>query len=143
VRLSRAELSGPAEIDAWQAEVEQHFAQEIQYHFAAEEAEVFPIARHHGALAPLVDELIAEHGQLRQHFAQAQARALSGPDLRRFAEMLSTHIRKEERQLFEEMQQHLTPAELATIGKRVAEALAATPQACITPTEEILKTSRS
>jgi hemerythrin-like domain-containing protein len=143
VRINRAELASSAEMEAWQAEVEQHFGQEIQYHFAAEEAEVFPLARRHGELASLVDELLAEHNQLRNYFAEAQARKLDGTELRRFAEMLSGHIRKEERQLFEEMQKHVGAAELASMGERVDRALESVPQVCITPTEESLKAPRS
>lgn len=140
VRISRAHLSTPAELKAWQSEVEQHFALEIQYHFAAEEEHLFPMARRYGNLDSLVDELVTEHAQLRKDFARAKARELDGPELRQFAETLSTHIRKEERQLFEDMQKHMTAAELATIGEGIESALAAVPQACITPTEQTLKT---
>jgi len=143
VRISRAHLSTPAELKAWQSEVEQHFALEIQYHFAAEEEHLFPTARRYGDLGPLVDELVAEHARLRKYFARAKARELEGPELRQFAETLSTHIRKEERQLFEEMQKHMTAEELATIGERVEGTLAAAPQACITPTEQTLNTQET
>ena len=51
VRINRAPLATAREVQAWQAEVEQHFALEIQYHFAAEEKEVFPVA---GKVADLV-----------------------------------------------------------------------------------------
>ena len=141
VRINRAPLSTPREVLQWQAEVEQHFALEIQYHFAAEEKEVFPLARKTSALVPLVEELLAEHARLRKYFEQAQARALDAPTLRQFVETLSTHIRKEERQLFEEMQKHLSPAELERMGGHVEESLAPATEACITPTEEILKRS--
>ena len=140
VRIHREPLSTPAELQAWQSEIPQHFEQEIQYHFAAEESHLFPAARHYSELSPLVDQLLAEHARLRQYFAQSAARVLDRPGLRQFAEALSTHIRKEERQLFEGMQKHMTPEALLKIGRLIAEALAAAPQACITPTEAILKT---
>ena len=141
VRINRAPLASPRELQAWQAEVEQHFALEIQFHFAAEERDVFPRARQQGHLAPLVDELLAEHAQLRESFERAKARQLDGPALRQFAEMLSGHIRKEERQLFEEMQKHMSAAELETMGGRVEEDLVPAAEVCITPTEQILKSS--
>ncbi len=34
VRINRATLSSPEELQAWQAEIQQHFEQEIQYHFS-------------------------------------------------------------------------------------------------------------
>ncbi len=139
VRINRAPLATARELQAWQAEVEQHFALEIQYHFAAEEKEVFPVARTVADLVPLVEELVGEHARLREYFAGAQARTLDGPSLRQFAEMLSAHIRKEERGLFEGMQQQVSPSELERMGGHIEEDLAPAVEACITPTEEILK----
>jgi hemerythrin-like domain-containing protein len=139
VRINRATLATPREVQAWQAEVDQHFALEIQYHFAAEEKDVFPLARGVADLVPLVEQLVAEHAELREYFARAQAGTLDGPMLRKFAETLSGHIRKEERLLFEEMQKHLSPLELGKMGGLVEEDLAPAAGVCITPTEEILK----
>ncbi len=139
VRIHRAALSSPAEVAAWQSEIQQHFDQEIRYHFAAEEAHLFPAARQYPELASLVDELLAEHQQLRAYFAQASAAKLDGEGVRRFAEKLSGHIRKEERQLFEGLQRRMTPPMLAEIGEQIVHALGAAPEACITPTESILK----
>jgi iron-sulfur cluster repair protein YtfE (RIC family) len=143
VRINRAALGTPAELKAWQSEIVQHFQQEIQFHFAAEETHLFPAARRHAGLSPLVDELLLEHSQLRHHFAQAAAGALDRPGLRRLAETLSTHIRKEERQLFEGMQKQMTSQELRMIGALVDEALAAAPQTCIVPTETSGKTPKA
>jgi hemerythrin-like domain-containing protein len=80
---------------------------------------------------------------LRNYFSQAKARELDRAQLRQFAETLSAHIRKEERQLFEEMQEHMSAAELAVLGQRVEGSLAAAPQACIAPAEESLKTQKA
>jgi hemerythrin-like domain-containing protein len=139
VRINRARLSSAAELRAWQSEIQQHFEQEIQHHFAAEEAHLFPAARRHPDLVQLVEELLAEHSQLRGYFAQAAARALDRGSLGQFADTLSAHIRKEERQLFEAMQKAMTPEELQSIGALVAEAFARLPQACIVPTESTMK----
>jgi hemerythrin-like domain-containing protein len=143
VRINRAALASPGEWKAWQSEIQQHFEQEIQYHFAAEETYLFPVARRYPELRPLVDELLAEHAQLRHAFARAAAGDLDRSGLRRFAETLSSHIRKEERQLFEEMQKQVTRAELQKIGGLIDEALAAAPAACIVPTETTLKDDNS
>ena len=139
VRIRRAPLATAKEICAWQAEVEQHFQLEIQHHFAAEEAHLFPKARGIAELAPLVDELLAEHAQLRADFAQTTSRSLDAAGLRRFVETLSGHIRKEEGLLFEGMQRALPAQEMREIGRLVAEALARVPELCITPTEQVLK----
>jgi len=138
VRINRASLATPSELKAWQSEITQHFEQEIQYHFAAEEAHLFPAARHVSELSPLLDELVAEHAELRDYFARASGGALDRAELRAFVEKLSSHIRKEERQLFEGMQAKMGAEELLKIGARVEESLAAAPQTCIVPTESKL-----
>jgi hemerythrin-like domain-containing protein len=140
VRLNRASLATPAELAAWQSEIQQHFQQEIRHHFAAEEAHIFPAACRYPDLRPLVDELLAEHTQLRGYFGQAASRALDATSVRRFADALSSHIRKEERQLFEAMQNTLSRAELKAIGALVEEAFEGLPDTCIVPTESTLGT---
>ena len=139
VRIRRAPLATAREVRAWQAEIEQHFQVEIQHHFAGEEAHVFPRARNIAELSPLVDELLAEHAQLRADFSRATSRSLDAAGVRRFAEALSAHIRKEEGLLFEGMQQKLSAQEMQEIGRQVAQALARVPELCITPTEQVLK----
>jgi hemerythrin-like domain-containing protein len=143
VRINRAPLSTPRELDAWQAEIQQHFKQEIQYHFAAEEAALFPAARRFSELRSLVEGLIADHTQLRNYFTNATNRTLDREALHKFAELLSTHIRKEERQLFEGMQKQMTPEELQKVGVGLDTALAAVPQTCIVPAETTLGKSDS
>jgi hemerythrin-like domain-containing protein len=139
VRLNRAALSTPTELAAWQTEIQQHFEQEIQIHFTAEETDLFPAAARYPELSPLVEELIAEHAQLRDHFAKAASRTLDRKDVREFAELLSAHIRKEERQLFEGMQRAIPPEELLQIGACLDRSLAAASELCIVPTEATLE----
>ena len=45
VRLDRAIQAGGVDLEAWQAEIQQMFEQEIAFHFAAEEKELFPGGR--------------------------------------------------------------------------------------------------
>lgn len=143
VRINRATLSSPEELQAWQAEIQQHFEQEIQYHFNAEEADLFPVARRYPQLAHVVEELISEHAVLRDYFRKAVARSLDQVGLRQFAETLSSHIRKEERQLFEGIQQCLNPEELAKAGLALDKTLVAAPVACIVPTEATLRNAKA
>ena len=139
VRISRARLANPSELRAWQSEIAEHFEQEIRYHFDAEEAHLFPAAREFPELSALVDELLAEHAQLRDYFSRAAGGMLDRQGLCAFAETLSSHIRKEERKLFEGMQEKIAPDAFAKIGAKVDQTLAAVSQACIVPTESKLK----
>jgi hemerythrin-like domain-containing protein len=52
-----------------------------------------------------------------------------------FAQQLSAHIRKEERQLFERLQQLMSARELETVGIQLQAALKESSQACILPNE--------
>ena len=133
VRIDRASPIGDADLDAWQAEVAQHFESEIRIHFAAEERVLFPAERRFPELGPLVDELLLDHFMLRECFAEAEAREMSAADLSEFAQRLSTHIRKEERQLFERMQELMSQGELARLGQGLEEALKEASQACALP----------
>ncbi len=133
VRIERALQAGETGLAAWQAEIQQHFEQEISIHFAAEEKELFPAASRFRDLQPLVRELLADHGVLREAFARAAAQTLEPAGLRAFAVRLSAHIRKEERQLFEEMQKRMTPEELTALGTELETALKRASQACALP----------
>ncbi len=135
VRIDRAQPIPNADLEAWQAEIEQHFEQEIKFHFAAEEQVLFPAARHFPELVPLVEELVADHATLRESFSQAEARRMSAESLTAFAQKLSTHIRKEERQLFESMQHLMTPEELAQLGEQLEAALKDAAQSCMLTNE--------
>ncbi len=135
VRIDRAQPIPEKDLHAWQTEIEQHFEQEIKVHFAAEEAEVFPAARKFSELSPLVEDLLADHACLRESFAHAQARRMTVTTLPAFAQRLSNHIRKEERQLFKRLQELMTQQELGVLGKRLETALTEAHQTCLLPGE--------
>jgi len=134
VRLDRALQAGDAELGAWQAEIRQIYEQQIGVHFAAEEQVLFPAAQKFSELRPLVNELLNEHATLQDFFTRATARAMTENDLREFAKTLSDHIRKEERQLFERMQQLMKPEDLASLGQALDKALDSASDSCILPT---------
>jgi hemerythrin-like domain-containing protein len=135
VRLDRAIQAGEVDLEAWQAEIQQQFEQEIENHFAAEEKELFPAAARFSEMQPLVDELLADHSVLRDLFSRAAARSLDRQRLIDFVEKLSHHIRKEERQLFEAMQKAMNPQELAALGMALDASLKTAPLACALPSE--------
>ena len=63
-------------------------------------------------------------------FAAAADRSLNREELHAFVEALAQHIRKEERQLFEAMQQVMGPDQLAAIGAALQKALQGSVTAC-------------
>ena len=134
VRIERASPVPDTDLDAWQAEIAQHFQSEIGIHFTAEERVLFPTASRFRDLVPLVEELLADHADLREQFHSAQTRTMSASDLSAFAQRLSIHIRKEERQLFERLQELMTPEELGLLGQQLDQALQDAEQSCILPT---------
>jgi hemerythrin superfamily protein len=133
VRIDRASPIPEAELAAWQAEIAQHFRTEIRIHFAAEEQFVFPAARAFPELNLLVEELISEHASLRERFAKAEAQGMSGGEIGEFARKLSAHIRKEERQLFEQLQELMNEKDLAALGHKLEDALRDAEQSCALP----------
>jgi hemerythrin-like domain-containing protein len=60
---------------------------------------------------------------------------MSAADVSAFAQQMSAHIRKEERQLFERMQELMSQEEMALLGQGLDQALKDAAQACILPTE--------
>jgi iron-sulfur cluster repair protein YtfE (RIC family) len=135
VRIERASPIPEINLPAWQDEIVLLFRAEIGCHFAAEEEFVFPAARQFEELIPLVDELSADHASLRERFSRAQAERLSADEVLALAQRLSTHIRKEERQLFERMQALMTGEDLSVLGGKLNEALKAVNETCIVPTQ--------
>jgi hemerythrin-like domain-containing protein len=135
VRIDRAQPIRSADLEAWQSEIQQLFDQEIKFHFSAEEEVLFPAARTFPDLVPLVDELISDHAALRESFLQAEARFMSAENLPAFAQQLSAHIRKEERQLFERLQQLMTKEEIENLGVALESALKDAAHSCVLPNE--------
>ncbi|HME33646.1 MAG TPA: hemerythrin domain-containing protein [Candidatus Sulfotelmatobacter sp.] len=133
VRIDRAMPIADADLAAWQAEITQIFQSEINIHFAAEELVLFPGARKFAELIPLTEELFTDHAVLREFFAHAEARTMSATELSAFGQRMSAHIRKEERQLFERMQELMNHEELTLLGQNLEEALKDAAQACQLP----------
>lgn len=135
VRIDRASPIPDSDLAAWQTEITQLCQAEIEFHFLAEEKVVFPEARRFPHFDALVDDLLADHAALRASFAEAAAQQMSDANVSAVAQRLSAHIRKEERQLFEGLQEVLSTEELALMGRRVEGALAEATQTCMLPTD--------
>jgi|SRR5579862_6434868 hemerythrin-like domain-containing protein len=134
VRIERATPIAEVDLAAWRAEIAQIFRSEIQIHFAAEEQVLFPAARRYAELVPLVEELLSDHEWLRSQFAVATTQAMTAEAVHALATRLSAHIRKEERQLFEQLQERFSAEEMASTGHKLDESLKNSEQACILPT---------
>jgi hemerythrin-like domain-containing protein len=134
VRIARASPIPKADLPAWQAEIAQLFQSEIRVHFAAEEEVLFPAARRFAELVPLLEELLSDHQWLRGQFERGAAEMLASEEVRALAERLSAHIRKEERQLFQRLQEQMNVEEMASTGRKLDEALKDSQQDCILPT---------
>jgi iron-sulfur cluster repair protein YtfE (RIC family) len=143
VRIDRAQPIPPQNLALWLEEIERDLSQEFENHFSAEESVLFPAARQFPEMVPLVEELIADHARLREGFSRATARTISLEALPDFARQLSVHIRKEERQLFERLQQLLTAEQLKHLGAQLESALEVTERACSLPSEETRLKPRS
>ncbi len=135
VRIDRASPSGDGDLAAWQAEIAQHFQSEIRIHLAAEERVLFPAARRFPELIALIDDLLQDHAVLRESFAKAESGRMSGVDLSAFGQRMAAHVRKEERQLFERLQELMPEDDLAQMGRQLDEALKDAVQACALPAD--------
>ncbi|HEY6938574.1 MAG TPA: hemerythrin domain-containing protein [Terriglobales bacterium] len=123
VQIDRSLHAGTADLEALQAQIRTMFNLEIRYHFAAEEEGLFPEAAAFAELKPLVDQLLREHVKLRGYFARAERGELHAATLRDFAQLLSAHIRREERELFEACQRLFPAEKLAAVGAALETAL--------------------
>ena len=133
VRIDRASPIAEKDLSPWLTEIGQLFQNEIQFHFVAEENVLFPAACKFNELVHLVEDLRSDHDWLRVHFEKARSHAMTGEEVRALAERLSAHVRKEERLLFERLQQLMTVEELAGIGKKLDQALEGSVQICALP----------
>lgn len=90
------------------------FELELVNHFAIEEEVLFPLC---GPL-PLVAELIAEHRRLEAMVAGLRD-APSAASMEEFCALLSAHIRREESELFEQIQRDLPRETLDGAGAEI------------------------
>ena len=94
------------------------FELELVHHFKVEEEVLFPAIREKLASDGILDQLIAQHREMEA----LAGRIASAPEgernelLTAFGELLSRHIRIEERQLFQEVQEKVRPEALSKLG---------------------------
>jgi hemerythrin-like domain-containing protein len=103
--------------------IQQAYKAELRGHFEVEETVLFPeMERHLGKLV-LVVELLRDHASLRGLVQLLEAlQAL--PLLDRFAALLESHVRKEERELFLEFEKRMPAEEARKVGEEIKIRLA-------------------
>lgn len=105
-----AASASPESVSALARRICERYDIELVNHFELEENVLFPLCP--GALTA---ELTAEHRQLEALVAQLRQQPTPA-SLSAFTQLLRRHIRREERELFEQAQQSLSAATLASIG---------------------------
>ena len=112
----------------------------VKGHFEVEEAVLFPAIRRRLPELALPDELTTEHRSLRRAFENLAD--LDGADLiaalRRLGGELERHIRKEERALFQTIQEKLDEPAFEALGKAITAAIA---QVCLAPAAQTFSDS--
>ena len=91
---------------------------ELSNHFGIEEELLFPLIERELGKMAMVDELIADHRALEGMIEQLRT-APSLELLERFCELLRSHIRREENELFQDVQGRLPKDVLASAGKEI------------------------
>ena len=113
-RRSLAAGTSPENIAKLAKRVIDRYELELVNHFETEEQVLFPAC---GPL-PIIEELLREHRAVEA--LVGELRSAPSPDmLEQFCELLTTHIRKEENQLFEQAQRSLPREELDRLGQEI------------------------
>lgn len=106
---------GERAVESWCARAVERYDAELLNHFEAEEQILFPAVRE-AVGVQLVDALTAEHRQMEALIAQLRIGA-SRAVLEEFLELLRAHIRREENELFEAVQNNVSSSELDALSE--------------------------
>jgi hemerythrin-like domain-containing protein len=113
-RRSLAQDTSPENIARLARRAIDRYELELVNHFEIEEQVLFPLC---GPM-PLVAELIAEHRAMEAFIPRLRT-APTADLLEQFCRLLSTHIRREENELFEQIQQSLARDVLDRAGVEI------------------------
>jgi iron-sulfur cluster repair protein YtfE (RIC family) len=124
LRIHRGLIEHDADANWLQMKADQavlFFEGELAAHFQAEEKVLFPEMRELSGAPRIIDELVAEHEQLRRLIVQLRQIELSSlaSTLREFADTLEAHIRKEERSLFPIYEQQASPETIFRVERAI------------------------
>lgn len=113
-RRSLAEDASPANVAKLARRVIDRYELELVNHFEIEEQVLFPAC---GPM-PIIGELLADHRAIEAFVAQLRT-APSAALLEQFCELLTKHIRREENELFEQIQRALPREVLNRAGGEI------------------------
>lgn len=100
--------------------VHQHFVMDMLPHFEKEEAILFHFIKgRNSEIDELVEELILEHIEIQHQINALPSLADPVSAMDKAGRLIESHIRKEERRLFEMVQQHFSSDELNEMGKKL------------------------
>jgi hemerythrin-like domain-containing protein len=88
---------------------------ELVNHFAIEEEDVFPAIEQELGDCPVLRALAAEHRELESIFDRLRTSPNAGA-IRELTTLLRTHIRREENELFEDIQRRMSRKALDALG---------------------------
>jgi hemerythrin-like domain-containing protein len=91
---------------------------ELTNHFAIEEQVLFPLIERELGKMSMIAELVADHRALEAMIERLRS-APSAEELERFCALLRQHIRREENELFQDVQGRLPKDILAQAGKEI------------------------
>lgn len=91
---------------------------ELANHFGIEEQLLFPLIERELGKMAMIDELVADHRALEGMIDQMRT-APSAELLEKFCALLRRHIRREENELFQDVQSRLPKDVLASAGKEI------------------------
>ena len=130
VNIARGRGPGYADAARWRDVILEHYESDLRFHLEAEETILFPAAAQYRELAPLVEDLLADHVRLRESVATLRAAAPTLDQVKDFGALLAAHIHKEERGLFEGMQELVPADKMAELGRAMDEYFAGQAQKC-------------
>lgn len=107
--------STPASVQKLAQRIIDRYEIELINHFELEEQLLFPACP-----GPLSDQLIAEHRQMEAMVQQLRTNP-SPHLLSQFTQLLRSHIRREENDLFQAIQRDLPRPQLDSIGQEIAK----------------------
>jgi hemerythrin-like domain-containing protein len=113
-RRSLAADGSPANVAMLARRAIDRYELELANHFEIEEQVLFPAC---GPM-PLIAQLLAEHRMIELQIAQLRT-APTGALLEQFCALLSAHIRREEHELFEQIQRALPREVLDRAGSEI------------------------
>jgi hemerythrin-like domain-containing protein len=120
LRLKRASSE---QADRLAAQAGEFWRKESMQHFRLEEEFLLPrLARRSGSEDPDIARTLNDHAALRQRFASVDLGESGVEALRQLGQLLTDHVRFEERVLFPRMESTLGPDELAAVRRELESA---------------------